>query len=360
MKDGREHLPAVGGVAGRDVLVEGDVGVVLDRDVVVVVEDDQVAQLLGAGQGAGLGGDTLLEVAVRGDDVDVVVEGGLTLRGLRVEQPALAARGHGHAHGGGQALAQRAGGDLDAVGVAVLGVARGLGAPGAQLLEVLQLEAKATQEELDVLRQRGVAAGEHEPVAAGPVHVSRVVVHDPLVEGVGERSEAHRGAGVARPAVLDGVGRQDAGGVDGTGVGVRPVVRVPTLRQCLQFRRKAHCSIPLGDARCAGAGCRGAATAPAAPRRAAPGSSGFAGNRTRATAPGGVAARAGTIECCLVRDAAPVPYPARTGAAAGRRELPCGRFRPLPRAPAPVCGEPTARTVSWRTSTWTRSRPTSR
>ena len=53
-------VPAVGLVAGRHVLAERGVGVALDGDVVVVVEDDQAAELLVAGQRAGLAGDTLL------------------------------------------------------------------------------------------------------------------------------------------------------------------------------------------------------------------------------------------------------------------------------------------------------------
>ena len=81
--------------------------------------------------------DALLHAAVAGDDVDVVVERRLARRGVGVEQPALAAGGHGHADAVGDALAERAGGDLDAGGVAVLGVARGERAPGAQRLEVV-------------------------------------------------------------------------------------------------------------------------------------------------------------------------------------------------------------------------------
>ena len=40
------HVPAVGAVAGGTSSRQRDVGVVLDRDLVVVVEHDQVAQLL--------------------------------------------------------------------------------------------------------------------------------------------------------------------------------------------------------------------------------------------------------------------------------------------------------------------------
>ena len=79
-------VPAVGLVAGQDVLVEGDRGVVFDGDVVVVPDDGDVAQLLGASEGGGLGGDAFLEAAVASDDVDVVVEDGLAERGLGIEQ----------------------------------------------------------------------------------------------------------------------------------------------------------------------------------------------------------------------------------------------------------------------------------
>jgi len=150
---GLEGLPAVGGVTGDDVLGEGDVGVVLDGDRVVVPEDDEVAELLGARQRGRLRGDALLDVTVGGDDVDVVVERGLAGRGLRVEQAALAAGRHRHTDGGRQALTQRAGGDLDTGGVADFRVPRGERAPRTQCLEVVELQTEPTEVELDVLGQ---------------------------------------------------------------------------------------------------------------------------------------------------------------------------------------------------------------
>ena len=103
-------VPAVGLVAGQDVLAERDGGVVLDRDVVVVVEDDQVAQLLVSGERRGLARDAFLHAAVADDDVDVVVEQRCAGRGVGVEQPALAPSRHRHADAVGDALAERAGG----------------------------------------------------------------------------------------------------------------------------------------------------------------------------------------------------------------------------------------------------------
>jgi len=67
-------VPAVGLIPGADVLGEGDLGVVLDGDVVVVPQQREVAELLGAGERGGLGADALFEVAVGGEAPDVVVE----------------------------------------------------------------------------------------------------------------------------------------------------------------------------------------------------------------------------------------------------------------------------------------------
>ncbi len=221
----RLHVPAVGLVARGDVLGQRDVGVVLDRDPVGVVDQREVAELLDAGEGRRLGADALLDVTVAAQRVDVVVEGRGALGGVGVEHAALAAGGHRHAHGVADALAQRAGGGLDAGGVAELRVAGGLGAPGAQRLEVVELESPAAEVELDVERQAGVAAREHEAVAAGPVRVGGVVPHDLLEQEVRRGGEAHGRAGVAVADLLHGVHRQDADRVDGLRVEFAPVER---------------------------------------------------------------------------------------------------------------------------------------
>ena len=207
------HVPAVRGVAGGDVLGQGDVGVVLDGDPVAVVDQRQVAQPLGGAEGGRLAADALLDVAVGGQAVDVVVEGRLARRGVGVEQAALATRRHRHADGVGDALTQRSGGDLHALGVAVLGVAGGLRAPGPQRLEVVELQPEAAEVELDVQGQAGVSAGQHEPVPARPVRVARVVPHHLLEQQVGHRGQAHRGAGVAVADLLHGVGGEHPDGV---------------------------------------------------------------------------------------------------------------------------------------------------
>ncbi len=120
------HVPVVGLVARRDVFREGDVGVVFDRDLVGVVDHDETAKLLVAGERGRLARDALFEVTVRRDDVGVVVERARAGRCLRVEQAALETLRVGEPDGRREALAERAGRDLDSVGVAVLRVTGGL------------------------------------------------------------------------------------------------------------------------------------------------------------------------------------------------------------------------------------------
>src|SRR5690606_1442929 len=56
----RLYVPAVRLVAGDHVFADGDAGVVLDRDLVVVPGHGEVAELLVPGEGAGLMADALL------------------------------------------------------------------------------------------------------------------------------------------------------------------------------------------------------------------------------------------------------------------------------------------------------------
>jgi hypothetical protein len=62
-------VPPVGVEAPEHVLGEGQVGLAVDRDLVVVVEVDQATELEVTGQRGRLGGDALHQVAVGHDRV---------------------------------------------------------------------------------------------------------------------------------------------------------------------------------------------------------------------------------------------------------------------------------------------------
>ena len=179
----------------------------VDGDGVVVVEDDQVAQREVAGQRARLVRDALHQVAVGGDhehaEPGIVAEPGLQVR-----------PGDRHADRRRDALAERAGRRLDARRVSVLGMPRGHAAPLAEALQLVQRQVVAGQVQQRVEQHAAVPGGQHEPVAAGPVRVRRVVSQVARPEDVRHRRRAHRQAGMARLRLLDGVDRERADGVD--------------------------------------------------------------------------------------------------------------------------------------------------
>ena len=99
------RVPAVGIEALDDVLGEGHRRRPVELDVVVVVEDDQLAQPEVAGEARRLGRDAFLEVAVGRDDVGPVIDDGAVGLVELGRQPSL---GDGHPDRVGEALAERA------------------------------------------------------------------------------------------------------------------------------------------------------------------------------------------------------------------------------------------------------------
>ncbi len=111
------HVPAVGFEAFRGVVGEPAFNVAVDGDAVVVVERNQLAQLQGTGQGAHFVRNAFHHAAVAHEGVGVVVND-LVARTVELRRQGLL--GNRHAHGVGDALAQRAGGGFNASGVAAL------------------------------------------------------------------------------------------------------------------------------------------------------------------------------------------------------------------------------------------------
>ena len=247
-------VPAVGLEALEHVLGQHQVGVAFDLDAVGIEDYGDVAELLVGGKSGGFAGDAFLDVAFTADGPDLVVERGLFLRGLRVEQAALEAFAVGEADGGGKALTQRAGGHFDAWGQTVLGVARGAGVrAAAEVLEVVQSDAVAGEVQLDVLGERSVATRKDEAIAAFPVGVVRIMLDEMLVEGVGDGRQGDGGTGVAASSLLNRVGRQDLGHVDGAlvqlgllefghGCTFLPILRAPRISAYAAPCMPSHCN----------------------------------------------------------------------------------------------------------------------
>jgi hypothetical protein len=205
------HVPAVRREAHPHVLAEGEGGVAVDGDVVVVVDHAEPAQAQVAGKARGLAGHAFHQVAVAAEAPDRVVHD-LEARPVEaLRQHPLGAR---HADGVAEALAQGTGGGLDTGGVAALGVAGRLRVPLAEVADLVERQVVARQVQQRVEQHRCVAAREHEPVAILPARVPRTVAEEAVPEEVRGRRQRHGRAGMSRIGGLDGVHRKAANGID--------------------------------------------------------------------------------------------------------------------------------------------------
>ena len=215
------HVPAVAHEAGGDVVLVGELGVAVDRDVVVVVDPAEVVEPQVAGDRGGLARDALHQAAVAADRVDVEVEQ------LGAEVLAVPLAGDRHPDRGRDPLAERPGGGLDPRGEAVLGVPGGLRVELAEALDVgeadrrLALGLVVGVDRLDlgevkqrVEQHRGVAGREHEAVAVGPDRVGGVEAQVALPERVGDRGQRHRRPRMPGVGLLDRVDRERPDRVD--------------------------------------------------------------------------------------------------------------------------------------------------
>ena len=218
-------VPAVAQETRGDVLAEGQRGVPLDRDVVVVVDPAEVGELPVGGERGGLGGDALHHAAVAAQGVDVEVDQVLEA-GAVVACGHPAAR-HRHADAVGQALPERPGCRLDARGPAVLRVAGAAAMPLAERLDRLERHRRlaqplvvladgpdAGQVQQRVEQHRGVAGRKHEAVAVGPDRVLGVETQHVLPQVVADRGHRHGRPGVPRVRGLDRVDGEGADRVD--------------------------------------------------------------------------------------------------------------------------------------------------
>ena len=191
-----DDVPAVAPEAAGYVVAVGEFGLAVDRDVVVVVDRDELVEPEVAGERGRLVRHALHQATVTGDHERVVVDG------VGAEPVGEDPLGDRHADSVGEALTERSGGDLDARRVTGLGVAGGRRLPLTERLQVVELEAVTGEEQHRVLQDRRVPGGEDEAVPVGPGRVGGVERHDPAVQHVRERRQCHRRALVAA------VGRQ--------------------------------------------------------------------------------------------------------------------------------------------------------
>ncbi len=206
-----DDVPAVRFEPALDVLGEGEGGVAVNGDVVVVVQHRELAEPQVPGEGGGLAGHALHQVAIAREGPGPMVHDRVS---RPVEMPAEEALGDGHPDRVREALAQGAGRGLDSRRVPPLGMPGSAGAPLPEGLDLLDRQIVPAQVEGPVQQHRGMAARQDKAVSIGPGGIGGVVAEEPGPEDVGGGGQCHRRPGVAGLGRLHGIHRQDAHRVD--------------------------------------------------------------------------------------------------------------------------------------------------
>ena len=204
----RLDRPAIGLEAGQLVAGLGDGRLAVDGGVVVVEQDGQPVQAEPAGNGGGLVADALHQAAVAGDHPGAVIHKVLAEAGGQV------ALGHGHADGGGEALAEGACGGLHPRRVAVFRVPGRVGAPLPKVADLVHrhgLEAGQVQEGVD--QHGAVPCRQDEAVAVRPFRPRGVELQELRPEHGGHVGHAHGHALMPRLGPVHGVHGEHADGV---------------------------------------------------------------------------------------------------------------------------------------------------
>ena len=210
----RLDVPADGLEAGGDVFALRLVGRGIERDVVRIVNEDQVVELLVAGEGDGFQCDAFLHATVTGEGDDMVVEDRM-LGGVEAGLGHFA--GEGETDGVGDTLDERASRALDAGRLMKLRVAGSLGVQLAEVLHLIDREVVAAKVQPAVQEHRAVAGGEHEAVAVEPAGLGGIVREGVAVKGRADLGRAEREAQMPGRALVDGINGEATGLVGGLG-----------------------------------------------------------------------------------------------------------------------------------------------
>ena len=174
----------------------------VEGDVVGVVDENQVIELLVAGERDRLHRDAFLHAAVAGETHDVIIKnrvlGGVETRGRHLA-------GHRHADGVTDALAERARGALDAGGLVEFRMSGRGAVQRAEFLHLLDRQIVAAQMEPTVEKHRTVAGREDETVTIEPTRAVWVVHERVAVKNRADLGRTQGQTEVARRAGVNSV-----------------------------------------------------------------------------------------------------------------------------------------------------------
>ena len=204
------HLPAVCAETRRRVVGEPTLHISVDGDAVIVVEDDQLTESQGAGEGTRLVGYAFHQATIADKYISIVIDDDVV---FAIELRGEYFFGDGHADGVGEALAQWAGGGLDARCVAVLRMSRGHGVQLPEIFDFLHGQRIAGQVQQRVEQHRAVAVGQHEAIPVGPLWVAGIVTQEVVPQDLCDVRHSHGHARMPGLGTLNGVHAQRPNGI---------------------------------------------------------------------------------------------------------------------------------------------------
>ena len=205
-------MPTVGIKTLQHILGPGGRGRPVELNQVVVPEVDQLAELQVSRERRGFGGDPLLQVAVRDDGEDAVVNDVVP---WAVELFGEATFRNRHANAVGEPLTERAGGGFNACGEAELWVTRGERAPLAECLEVVERQAISGEMNQRVEECACMSIRKNEAVAIEPAWCCWGVAQVSRPDGVRHRGATHRCAWMSTVGRLHRINGEGANRGDG-------------------------------------------------------------------------------------------------------------------------------------------------
>jgi hypothetical protein len=137
----------------------------VDRDAIIVIESDQLAESESPRQRAGFMRNPFHQAAVAEEDIRPVVDD-LVFRAVELGSHHLF--GNRHTDRVGEALAERASGGFDAGGVTDFGVTGSLRAKLTEILQVIDRDIVTREMQQGVDQHRAMTVREYETVAVWP------------------------------------------------------------------------------------------------------------------------------------------------------------------------------------------------
>ena len=202
----------LGGPAMRaephDLIVrDGEIGRPVDRDRIVVPEDDQLVELEMPGEPQRFVADPFHQAAVAEEDVRVVID---DVMAVAVELGGEQLLGERHADGIGQPLPKRARGGFHPGRDSDLRMPGGFAVQLTKALQFFQRQCITAEVQQRIQQHRSVTIGQYEAVAVGPERIGRIVLQVPAPQHFSDFRHPQRHAGMTAVGGLHGVDGEKA------------------------------------------------------------------------------------------------------------------------------------------------------